>query len=77
MLAGYQKVFLRGLGQALDPAVHVGKAGSTPAVEAQVAAALEAHELVKLRFHVHKDEKRGEQEQFVLYACGGIGEPVE
>lgn len=40
---------LRGHGHALDPLVHVGKAGVTKGVLAQVAQALFDHELIKVR----------------------------
>ena len=40
---------LRAAGHALKPLVHVGKAGVTPGVLAQVAQALYDHELVKVR----------------------------
>jgi RNA-binding protein len=48
-LTGKQKHVLRGLGQQLDPAVIVGKAGLTAGVVAAVAEALARRELVKVR----------------------------
>ena len=49
-LTGAQKSFLRGLGQALEPALKVGKGGLTPAFFGELQRLLRAHELVKLRF---------------------------
>jgi RNA-binding protein len=48
-LTGKQKRFLRGLGHALDPIVHVGKAGITEGLVRAVDRALVDHELIKLR----------------------------
>lgn len=50
MLNGKQRRYLRSLGHHLDPVVQVGKEGvSEPLVQA-MEAALERHELVKVRF---------------------------
>ncbi len=49
-LTGAQKTFLRGHGQLLAPALKVGKGGLTPAFFAELQKALDARELVKLRF---------------------------
>ena len=57
MLSGKQKRTLRGLAHDLEPVVHVGKAGLTDELVAQVARALDAHELIKVRVLVGKDEK--------------------
>lgn len=48
-LTGKQKRYLRGLGHALEPVVQLGKNGLTDAVTKAVTAALEQHELVKLK----------------------------
>jgi RNA-binding protein len=48
-LSGKQRRQLRGLGHDLDPVVQLGKHGLTDAVSAAVDAALEQHELVKVR----------------------------
>jgi RNA-binding protein len=56
-LSGKQKRTLRGLAHDLEPVVHVGKAGLTDELVAQVACALDAHELIKVRVLVGKDEK--------------------
>ena len=49
-LTGAQKTKLRGLGQTLDAALKIGKAGLTPALQREFARMLEARELVKIRF---------------------------
>ena len=48
-LIGKQKSHLRGLGQALQPLLTVGKSGLTPAVAATVGELLSRRELVKVR----------------------------
>lgn len=57
-LTSKQRKHLRGLAHALDPVVHVGKGGLTDEVARQVDRALDAHELVKVRFVAGKEEKR-------------------
>jgi RNA-binding protein len=47
----------------LEPVVFVGKLGLTEAVIAATDRALEAHELIKVRFLEFKDEKRGLTQQ--------------
>jgi RNA-binding protein len=49
MLTGKQKRFLRGLGHGLAPVVTVGKGGINEAVCLETAAALECHELIKVK----------------------------
>ncbi|MDO8349074.1 MAG: YhbY family RNA-binding protein [Planctomycetota bacterium] len=49
---------LKSLGQLLKPVVHVGKGGLTPQVVATVVLALADHELIKVKFEAHKDEKK-------------------
>ncbi|KAB2969138.1 MAG: ribosome assembly RNA-binding protein YhbY [Thermoanaerobaculia bacterium] len=56
-LTGRQRRQLRGLAHALSPIVQVGKEGVTPALAAQVGRALDAHELIKVRFLAGKEEK--------------------
>lgn len=48
-LSGKQKRFLRGEAHALEPVVSLGKEGMTESVLAAVRAALESHELIKVR----------------------------
>ncbi len=49
-LSSRQRRHLRGLAHPLDPIVLVGAQGVTAAVVKQTGAALEAHELIKVRF---------------------------
>lgn len=58
VLRGVDRTHLRGLAHHLQPVVHIGKAGLTPQVLAAIELALEHHELIKIRFLEHKDEKR-------------------
>lgn len=48
-LSGAQRRELRGLAHALNPVVHVGMAGVTDGVIAQVSQALFDHELIKVK----------------------------
>jgi RNA-binding protein len=49
MLTGKQKRFLRGLGHDLKPVVMIGKSEITEAVCGEASAALESHELIKVK----------------------------
>ena len=49
-LGGKQRSFLRGLGHHLTPIVLVGKEGVSDGLVAATGAALEQHELIKVRF---------------------------
>lgn len=49
-LTGKQRRYLRGLGHHLSPVVQLGKGGITAGVIDQTREALEAHELIKVRF---------------------------
>ncbi len=57
-LTSAQRNFLRGLAHHLDPVVLVGKQGVSDMLVKAVVAALEAHELIKVRFNEFKEEKR-------------------
>ncbi len=63
MLTSPQRKFLRSLAHHLDPIVLVGKQGVTDHLVASVDQALTAHELIKVRFNGHKDEKRALAEE--------------
>lgn len=49
-LTSHQNKFLRSLAHQLNPVVFVGKSGLTDEVLASVEAALEKHELIKIKF---------------------------
>ncbi len=53
-----QRKYLRRLAHSLDPVARVGKAGVTDAVVANVRRSLNDHELIKIKFVEHKDEKK-------------------
>lgn len=57
-LTGADRRFLRGRAHALRPVVQIGKAGLTETVLATIEQNLVAHELIKVRFVEHKDEKK-------------------
>ncbi len=49
---------LKGMGQLLRPVVFVGKDGLSTGLVASVDQALSDHELIKVKFDAHKDEKK-------------------
>ena len=55
-LKSRDRAYLRSEAQTLSPVVYVGKNGLTESVETALDEALEAHELVKVRFQNSKDE---------------------
>ena len=52
-----QRKYLRGVAHHLDPVVLIGKHGLTPTLVKAAAEALEAHELVKVKFNDFKEQK--------------------
>lgn len=56
-LTGSQRKVLRGLAHSLQPLVQIGRQGVTEGLLAELDEALEHHELVKVRFQDHQDEK--------------------
>lgn len=54
-LTSSQAKYLRGLAHGLNPVVFIGHKGITPAVLDSVHEALDAHELIKLKFIDFKD----------------------
>ena len=58
-LTDRQKKHLRGLAHQLHPYVTIGDGGLTPAVAGEIETALAHHELVKVRFNVDRDMRRG------------------
>lgn len=57
-LTSAQRKYLRQIGHKLDSVIIIGKQGVTDMLVRAVSQALEAHELVKVRFNEFKDEKR-------------------
>ncbi len=56
-LTGQERKYLRGIAQKYEPVVYIGKAGLTDSVVEAADEAFIAHELIKVRFIDHKDEK--------------------
>jgi RNA-binding protein len=57
-MKGFQNSYLRGLGQTLRPAVHVGKKGLDEALLKELERALDQHELIKVKFAALKEQRR-------------------
>lgn len=57
MLTSSQRKFLRGEAHHLDPLVLIGKHGVTDALISAANAALEAHELIKVKFNDFKEQR--------------------
>jgi len=57
-LTPQQRKILKALAHDLQPMVLVGKRGMSDELVRSVSEALEAHELVKVKFNEFKDEKR-------------------
>lgn len=76
-LTSSQRKYLRGLAHELDPLVLVGKGGLSDGLLGNLDQALEAHELVKVKFNGFKDQKKELAAEVVekLHACevGAIG----
>ena len=56
-LSGNQRKYLRAEAHHLEPSVRVGREGLTAGLLAAIDQALEAHELIKIRFVALKEEK--------------------
>jgi RNA-binding protein len=57
-LKSFQRKHLKSLAHHLSPVVYVGKKGLTEELVVAVDEALDAHELIKIKFNERKDEKR-------------------
>jgi RNA-binding protein len=60
-LTSQQNKYLRSLAHRLKPLVLIGKNGLTAEVIASVDAALEKHELIKVKFIEHKEKEQKKQ----------------
>jgi putative YhbY family RNA-binding protein len=70
-----QRKDLKARAHKLEPVVHVGAKGMTPAVVAEIVRALEAHELIKVRAAA---AERDERELLLAEICTRCGaEPVQ
>jgi len=57
-LTGAQRRKLRSLAHGLKPIVQLGSSGRTERLDHEIDAALANHELIKIRFVDHKDDRR-------------------
>jgi RNA-binding protein len=53
-----ERAHLKARAHALEPAVHVGQAGMTPQLVAEIDRSLTAHELIKVRIHGDDRDER-------------------
>jgi RNA-binding protein len=74
-LTGKQRRHLRALAHGLRPAVTVGAAGLTPAVAAEIEAALAHHELLKIKLPAV--DRAGRQELLGRICAETAAEPVQ
>ena len=56
MLKGFQKKYLKALAHSLKPVVFIGQKGLTPTLAKAMDDALDAHELIKVRFIDFKEK---------------------
>lgn len=78
-LDGAQRRHLRGLAHPLKPIVYVGEGGISPAVVSALEAALDQHELVKVRLRQPENKKEAAQqlaEASAAALCGVVGHTV-
>ena len=57
-LRGFQKRYLRGQANKLKPVVFIGKKGLNDDVLIAINEALDSHELIKVKFHEYKEERK-------------------
>jgi len=59
-LEGYQRKHLRGLAHRLKPVVHIGQRGLSAEAGREFNAAMDVHELIKVKFVAHKGREEKE-----------------
>jgi RNA-binding protein len=69
-LSGKQRRYLRSLGHALSPVVQIGRDGLSEPVIAAIAAALDQHELIKIKVGSSSDLERQEAADQAARATG-------
>lgn len=57
-LKGSQKKYLRGLAHNLNPSAFIGQKGITEALIGEIDQALEASELIKVKFNDYKEKEQ-------------------
>lgn len=81
-LKGSQRKYLRGLAHNLNPAAFVGQKGMTPTLIDEIDQALDASELVKIKFNDFKEKAQktamseGLAAQLKCHIAGMIGHVV-
>lgn len=71
-LTSGQRKYLRSQAHHLKPLVLVGKQGVTDTLIESIDENLDAHELIKVKFNEHKDEKRALSEDIATRTHGEI-----
>jgi len=74
-LTNTQIRYLRGLAHDLNPVIHVGNKGITPALIKEFGAALDQHELVKVK--IAGDDRQARKQQIDELAGQGGAEVVQ
>lgn len=69
-LTGKQRRFLRGLGNGLQPVLLVGKVGLSEGLAKEAAAALLAHELIKVKILEKSEASLDEVTDFLTQETG-------
>lgn len=64
-LSSAQRQYLKGLAHHLKPVVQIGKNGLTDQVMVMIESALNAHELIKLKFIDFQEQKKEFSEEIV------------
>ena len=65
MLTTRERKLLRKLSHDLRPLIQIGKNGVTPGMIANIDKALKDHELIKIKYLEHKDQKKTLTRQIV------------
>ncbi len=64
-LKSSQRQYLKGKAHHLKPVVQIGKSGVTDSLISEIDKALDAHELIKVRFVESREEKKELTEEIV------------
>lgn len=76
MLKGFQKQYLKKLAHGMKPVVFIGQKGLTPTLIKTMNSALDAHELIKVRFIDFKEKEQKEMlasEIEKIHNCQKVG----